>query len=243
MNTAYELVAKDVHPHITAKVDISQYVKKDNWNPRYTSDGRKKATASDPVRDPSMVIAIADYLGTHGKATKYKLRNRMGWILGCTTGLRISDLLGLKIGDVLNPDGSFVNYLSIREKKTRKHNDPRLGRNAQEAISDYLASLNSYTLDDYLIMSERKGKMDETQFYRILVKAADAVGFKGSMGTHTMRKTYGYNAIHNNPNDAKALIHLQGMFNHSSPSVTLAYCGITRDEEDKYYDQMDSMFD
>lgn len=243
MNTAYELKAPEVHPAITAKVDISQYVRHDNWDPRYTSDGRRKATASDPIRDPKMVAAIANYLGTHGKSKKHKLRNRMGWMLGCTTGLRVSDLLNLRIGDVLNRDGSFVNYLSIREKKTHKHNDPRLGNNVKMAIADYLAELDSYTLNDYLIQSERKGKMDETQFYRILVKAAKEVGFTGSMGTHTMRKTYGYNTIHNNPNDNKALIHLQDMFNHSSTNVTLNYCGITRDETDKYYDQADSMFD
>jgi integrase len=52
---------------------------------------------------------------------------------------------------------------------------------------------------------------------------------RNDIGTHTMRKTFGYHYY-------KATIDiamLQDIFNHSAPSITKRYIGITQDEIDK----------
>ncbi|MGL5480083.1 MAG: site-specific integrase, partial [Clostridium sp.] len=46
---------------------------------------------------------------------------------------------------------------------------------------------------------------------------------------HTMRKTFGY--FHYN--QFKDIAILQDIFNHSAPSITLRYIGITDDMKDK----------
>ena len=69
-----------------------------------------------------------------------------------------------------------------------------------------------------------------TQAYRILNKTATKIGIE-AVGTHTMRKTFGY--WHYQQYHDVAM--LQAILNHSSPSITLRYIGISQDEIDKSY--------
>ncbi|WP_397540271.1 tyrosine-type recombinase/integrase [Rummeliibacillus pycnus] len=48
------------------------------------------------------------------------------------------------------------------------------------------------------------------------------------MGTHTMRKTFGYHHYKQH----KDVAVLQQLFNHSAPSITMKYIGVTEDEVD-----------
>lgn len=63
-----------------------------------------------------------------------------------------------------------------------------------------------------------------TQAYRILAKAGDMVG-NNSVGTHTMRKTFGYTYYQ----ATKDVATLMEIFNHSSQKTTLRYIGITEE--------------
>ena len=51
------------------------------------------------------------------------------------------------------------------------------------------------------------------------------------VGTHTMRKTFGYHHY----KKFKDIAILQKIFNHSSPQVTLRYIGIEQDQIDESY--------
>ena len=64
--------------------------------------------------------------------------------------------------------------------------------------------------------------------YRILNQAARQVGLS-DIGTHTLRKTFGYHFYQR----TKDVALLQKVFNHSSPSITLRYIGIDQDVIDK----------
>jgi integrase len=59
-------------------------------------------------------------------------------------------------------------------------------------------------------------------------QAAAAVGLE-DIGTHTLRKTFGYHHYQQN----KDVAILQQIFNHSSPSITLRYIGINQDIIDR----------
>ena len=69
------------------------------------------------------------------------------------------------------------------------------------------------------------------QAYKIINDAARAIGIKENIGTHTLRKTFGYHAYQ----AGVSLAVLQKLFNHSAPSVTLSYISITQDELDDVY--------
>ena len=89
------------------------------------------------------------------------------------------------------------------------------------AIADYVDTLPPGTT--YLFPS-RKGDahISTTQAYRIITDAGDKIG-NNSVGSHTMRKTFGY-TYYNATNDIATLMEI---FNHSSQKTTLRYIGMT----------------
>ena len=57
------------------------------------------------------------------------------------------------------------------------------------------------------------------------------MGVADPIGTHTLRKTFGYHAYQQGTD----VTLLQKVFNHSAPSITLRYIGITQDDIDNVY--------
>ena len=106
---------------------------------------------------------------------------------------------------------------------------------AKKAIKEYLNTRN-YTENEPLFISRKnKGFLLRQQAYKIINGVAKAVGIKENIGTHTLRKTFGYHAY----NNGYDITLIQKLFNHSSPSVTLRYIGITQDEMDDVYLSLD----
>lgn len=80
--------------------------------------------------------------------------------------------------------------------------------------------------DEYLFKSQKGTKpITTTQVYRILDDAADFMGCD-DVGTHTMRKTFGYHHY----KQFKDVAILQEIFNHAVPSITRCYIGIRQDK-------------
>ena len=55
------------------------------------------------------------------------------------------------------------------------------------------------------------------------------------VSTHTLRKTFCYHQMLMSHNDSRKLLLLQKMLNHSSPAQTLDYIGITSEEIEEAY--------
>ena len=64
-----------------------------------------------------------------------------------------------------------------------------------------------------------------------LNRAAISVGIKEKIGSHTLRKTFAYFTY----NSGIDLSLIQKVLNHSAPSITLNYIGITQDQMDDVY--------
>ena len=121
------------------------------------------------------------------KIKKYlakKSRDALLFSFGINTGLRISDILSLDVGDVKGRD-----YIEIREKKTNKYKKFPLNRFLKEEIDVFVEGLPG---EKPLFYTQKHCRLDRAQAYRILNKAAQAVGVKERIGTHTLRKTFGY---------------------------------------------------
>jgi integrase len=173
----------------------------------------------EPIRSKQQIDAVKSYL------KKRNLRNCLLFVLGINSGLRISDLLLLKISNVKTKD-----RIVIREKKTGKIKDFPLSDTCKKVINEYLTNIND---DSEWLFKSKKGNRPITriQAYRIMNQAARAVGIKEAIGTHTLRKTFGYWAYKGGAD----ITRIQKLLNHSAPSVTLAYIGITKDELDNIY--------
>ena len=111
-----------------------------------------------------------------------KPRDALLFSFGINTGLRISDILSLNVEDVKGRD-----YIEIREKKTNKYKKFPLNRFLKEEIDLFIEGLPS---EQPLFYTQKHCRLDRTHAYRILNKAAQAVGVKERIGTHTLRKTF-----------------------------------------------------
>ncbi len=173
----------------------------------------------EPIRTKKQIDNIKRHL------RRRNLRDYLLFVLGINSGLRISDLLLLTIDDVKEK-----NRIVLREKKTGKTKDFPLSESCKKAIQEYL--IDSWTTSGWLFRS-KKGDHPITriQAYRIINQAARAVGIKEAIGTHTLRKTFGYWAFKNGVD----VTRIQKLLNHSAPSITLNYIGITKDELDDVY--------
>ncbi|SDM78076.1 Phage integrase family protein [Dendrosporobacter quercicolus] len=173
----------------------------------------------EPIKSKKQITALKNYLRGQN------IRDYLLFVLGINSGLRISDLLKLTVEDVQNQ-----NRISIREQKTGKMKDFPLSDTCKKAINEYL-KITQLTAG-YLFTS-RKGNQPITrvQAYRILSEAAKTIGITEPIGTHTLRKTFGYHAYINGTD----VTRIQKLLNHSAPNVTLSYIGITKEELDNVY--------
>lgn len=162
------------------------------------------------------------------------LRDYCLFVLGINSGLRISDLLKLRISDVAEK-GKVKDRIRLRENKTNKFKDFPISDNAKSAIREYLKSRQYSENEPLFISRKNKGFLLRQRAYKILNEVARSIGIKEKIGTHTLRKTFGYHAY----NSGYDIAIIQKLFNHSSPSVTLRYIGITQDEMDDVYLSLD----
>lgn len=171
-----------------------------------------------PIRDTAMIAAMKEVL------LKQHYRNYFLFVLGINTGLRISDLLALRVGDVKGKS-----HIVITEQKTGKLKRFKINNELQEHIC-------KFTIDKertaFLFQSRRgTDRIHRVQAWKILNSAAQEVGLE-EIGTHTLRKTFGYHFYQ----QYKDVAVLQQIFNHSSPAVTMRYIGITQDIIDEAVD-------
>jgi integrase len=148
------------------------------------------------------------------------IRDLFLFVFGINTGLRVSDLLPLKVSDVRDRT-----HVLIIEKKTRKKKRfPILALQ-----NEIVRFTNGMKPNEYLFASRKgNGPITSTQAYRSLTKAANMID-REDIGTHTMRKTFGYHYYKR----TKDIVTLMEIFNHSAPSITKRYIGITQDEIDQ----------
>lgn len=175
----------------------------------------------EPLRTNTEIEEMKLAIKRGNKATpkRPKLANRdvLIFLLGINTGLRVSDLVRLKIANVKDKK-----ILTIREGKTNKLREINV-RMLQVEIERYIADKQH---DDYLFASQKgTHAISTTQVYRILNDAADYLG-RDDIGTHTMRKTFGYHHY----KQFKDVAILQEIFNHAAPNITKRYIGIRQDE-------------
>jgi len=169
----------------------------------------------EPIRDKAKIEEMKRVLGQ--QSPKYLFL----FVLGINTGLRISDLLRLKVGDVRGKT-----HIQIIEKKTDKRRRFLINDHLREAVEQYTADKRD---DEYLFRAETHFRpITRTRAYQILNGAARKVGLT-EIGTHTLRKTFGYHFYQR----TKDVATLQQIFNHSHPSITLRYIGINQDLIDK----------
>lgn len=153
------------------------------------------------------------------------LRDWLWFVLGINIGFRGGDVSALKWSDLVDksykPHDSAYHY--VQEEKTGKYRQLVFNADCRRMIQFYLdhASIKP-RLDSYVFSSQKGGNLTAHSYLPTLKKAAKAVGVPYNVGTHSLRKTFGYR-YYKTTGD---LDTLQRIFNHSSSLITMRYIGL-----------------
>ena len=191
----------------------------------FKSDGKRKAHAADAIRSYDDFRAIQQYYLDAGRIRDWAL-----WTIGVSLGLRISDLLSLRFGNLIDNDKkTFKPRIQIYEQKTGKLNNCLITESVIDAMMKYLDSIKwEFDLNGFLFPSRKtKGKMYEECGWRILSEAGKALNLPLVIGSHTMRKSFANIAacVDKSCIDMNAITKVQGLLNHSDQRVTMSYLG------------------
>lgn len=174
-------------------------------------------TTVEPIRNLKHLHRLENYL------TKKSKRDLLLLTIGTNCGLRISDIIALNVGDVRNKT-----HIRIIEKKTGKYKSFPINSKLKPMFEEFTKGKHS---EEALFKTKFQNRMDRFTAYRIIKSACKSIGLPEKVGTHTMRKTFGYHHYQK----FKDVAMLQKIFNHSSPQITLSYIGIEQDQIDESY--------
>lgn len=162
-------------------------------------------------------IETAKFFLSRNKTGK---RDVLLFLFGINTGLRCSDIVVRKVGEFRDTKRPY-----IIEQKTHKRRRLNLV-NLSEQIDEYILNMQD---DDWLFPSYKDHSKHITVngVYKMFAKLEKEMDRK-DLGTHTMRKTFGYH-YYKRTHDIATLMMI---FNHSSQAITKRYIGITQDEID-----------
>lgn len=203
---------------------------------------RRKSTGTQttrPIKDGAMV---REWLRIAKEHDEHRKRGGPEWylmlVLGFNTGLRISDLVSLKVGQIRGRE-DFV----ILEGKTQKERQVHLKWGVRMKLDELLKDRDQ---EEYVLQSRQRDKgnglarpISTQRALDIIKDIAARAGYEGHVGCHTMRKTYAWSVYDASGED---LSLLQKTLNHSSQAVTMHYIGIEQENINEAINKMRNMF-
>lgn len=146
------------------------------------------------------------------------------------TGLRVSELVGLRVGD-LHLDAGFLRCVG----KGRKERVVPLGGEAEQALEAYLAQARSLLLrqqrSDLLFVNARGGRLSRQGFWKILRRYGLQAGIAVALSPHMVRHSFATHLLENGA-DLRAV---QLMLGHADISTTQIYTHVNRERLRRLY--------
>lgn len=230
---------------------------------KYNKDGSVKKTKCNKIAgEASEVYAfrtkeeIASMLAVFDRHIKeapddnkkqIACRNKLLFVIGINIGIRASDLRTLRYDffynhnedDVLEFKDFYV-LQPMKQRKQKKFVKIFFNQTVKTVLNDYVSMYPVDDLNDYLF-SSRKGDEPITvqSLWRIIKDAAIEAGIKQNIGSHSLRKTFGFWAWREAEDKNKALVTLQQIFRHSDSLTTMRYIGLMDDEISNMYNSID----
>lgn len=152
------------------------------------------------------------------------LRDRAIFELLYASGLRISELINLKLGDINRTQG----FIRVFGKGSKERVVP-LGRAALEWIERYLAesrpTLAKGHSGDFVILNQRGGRMSRMGVWKIIHASAQNAGIDTHVSPHTFRHSFATHLLKGGAD----LRSVQEMLGHSDISTTQIYTHVNKE--------------
>nr|WP_296482862.1 site-specific integrase [uncultured Acetatifactor sp.] len=184
---------------------------------------------TQPIRNAEQLKNFKEYYHSE----KPDARNYLLIVMGLNSALRISDILGLRYGDVYDyPKREWKTHISIREQKTGKQNCIYMNQEIRETLEQYAAP-SRHDSSSWLFGSQRQQAhpLSRYQAYRIVKNAGIYAGLDKNISCHSLRKTFGYHAWKQGVQPAL----LMNIYNHSSYNITKRYLCIDQEDRDEVF--------
>lgn len=147
------------------------------------------------------------------------------------TGLRVSELVGLRLGDLHLDAG----YLRSRGKGDKERVVP-LGAEADRTLEDYLARGRPQLLaerpSDRVFVNQRGGALSRQGFWKILRRYGVQVGIRKPLSPHVVRHSFATHLLENGAD----LRSLQILLGHADISTTQIYTHVNRERLKRVYE-------
>jgi integrase/recombinase XerD len=175
---------------------------------------------------------VEQLLAAAAGAGMSEVRDRAMLELLYATGLRVSELVTLRVRDV-NMNAGFLLTMGKGEKERLVP----LGEAARMALAGYLANVR--TARDragdcaYLFLSRLGDRMTRQAFWNIIKKRARAAGIVKNISPHTLRHSFATHLLENGAD----LRSVQIMLGHADLSTTQIYTHVTRERLKKLHQE------
>ncbi|OCA91545.1 site-specific tyrosine recombinase XerD [Bacillus sp. FJAT-27225] len=198
---------------------------------------RDKASEHDPsvhIETPTLernlpkVLSMEEVetlLETPAQEGPYGLRDKAMLEILYATGIRVSELIGLNIGD-LHLQMGFVRCIG----KGNKERIIPVGRTATEALQRYLDDgrpelvTKKSAREEALFLNHLGQRLTRQGFWKILKKLATEAGIEKDLTPHTLRHSFATHLLENGA-DLRAV---QEMLGHADISTTQIYTHVTK---------------
>ena len=146
------------------------------------------------------------------------------------TGLRVSELLRLRLGDLHLDAG----YLRCWGKGSKERVVP-LGREAEATLQEYLADARPDLLEgkrtDFLFVNNRGVALSRQGFWKMIKRYGSEAGIHGPLSPHVVRHSFATHLLENGA-DLRAV---QIMLGHADISTTQIYTHVNRERLRRLY--------
>lgn len=170
-------------------------------------------------------------------AAELSARDRALFLLGVRSGFRVSELLSVRVQDVLDSTGAVLDRVYVERCNMKGRTCGRavvLHPEARAAIGVWISELREAGALQAAapLFVSRKGEahsIGRVQAWRVLRLAYDHAGISGKLGTHAMRKTFASRVYELLGHD---LVKTQRALGHASINSTVAYLSFAESDID-----------
>ena len=168
---------------------------------------------------------------------RYAKRDRALFLLGVKTGFRISELLSLTVGDVLQ-HGRMVERVTVHRRNMKRQIEGRsvpLNAQAAEAVRIWMEAMRQQgpITSKTVLFRSRKGHnqpISRVTAYKVLRQVFEDNAPSGRLGTHSMRKTFA-NVVHQKL--GRDIAKTKRALGHKNINSTDSYLSFLQEEIDQ----------